>query len=66
TLPALFRDLIARDERDRNRAVSPLKAAPDAVVLDTTGMPVAAVVDQVLDRARRRYGEAAAGRRQGG
>ncbi|HKT33063.1 MAG TPA: (d)CMP kinase [Gammaproteobacteria bacterium] len=66
TLPALFSDLTARDERDRNRSVSPLKPAPDAVVLDTTGMPVEAVVDQVLDRARRRYGEAAAGRRQGG
>ncbi|MDE2069825.1 MAG: (d)CMP kinase [Gammaproteobacteria bacterium] len=66
TLPTLFSDLIARDERDRNRSVSPLKPAPDAVVLDTTGMPVEAVVDQVLDRARRRYGEAAAGRRQGG
>lgn len=66
TLPALFRDLIARDERDRNRSVSPLRPAPDAVVLDTTGMPVEAVVNQVLDRARRRYGEAAAGRRQGG
>ena len=66
TLPALFGDLIVRDERDRNRSVSPLQPAPDAVVLDTTGMSVEAVVDQVLDRARRRYGEAAAGRRQGG
>lgn len=66
TLPALFRDLVARDERDRSRSVSPLKPAPDAVVLDTTGTPVEAVVTQVLDQARRRYGEAAAGRRQGG
>ncbi len=66
TLPDLFSDLFARDERDRNRSVSPLRPAPDAVVLDTTGIPVQAVADQVLDRARRRYGEAAAGRRQGG
>lgn len=65
-LPALFRDLVARDERDRNRSVSPLKPAPDAVVLDTTGTAVEAVVGQVLDLAHRRYGKAAAGRRQGG
>ncbi|MGH9607379.1 MAG: (d)CMP kinase [Terracidiphilus sp.] len=31
-------DLRARDERDRNRADSPLKAAEDAVLLDSTNM----------------------------
>jgi cytidylate kinase len=31
-------DLRARDERDRNRADSPLKPAPDAVLLDSTSM----------------------------
>jgi cytidylate kinase len=34
----VIRDLRARDERDRNRADSPLKAAPDAVLLDSTDM----------------------------
>ncbi|HEV2326728.1 MAG TPA: (d)CMP kinase [Terracidiphilus sp.] len=34
----VIRELHARDERDRNRADSPLKAAPDAVLLDSTGM----------------------------
>jgi cytidylate kinase len=34
----VIRDLHARDERDRNRADSPLKPAPDAVLLDSTGM----------------------------
>jgi len=34
----VIRDLRARDERDRNRADSPLKAAPDAVLLDSTNM----------------------------
>jgi len=34
----ILRDLRARDERDRNRADSPLKAAPDAVILDSTQM----------------------------
>jgi CMP/dCMP kinase len=34
----VIRELHARDERDRNRADSPLKAAPDAVLLDSTHM----------------------------
>jgi cytidylate kinase len=34
----VIRDLRARDQRDRNRADSPLKPAPDAVILDSTHM----------------------------
>jgi cytidylate kinase len=34
----VIRDLRARDARDRNRANSPLKPAPDAVLLDSTNM----------------------------
>jgi cytidylate kinase len=34
----VVRDLRARDERDRNRADSPLKPAEDAVLLDSTNM----------------------------
>jgi cytidylate kinase len=34
----VIRDLRARDLRDRNRADSPLKPAPDAVLLDSTNM----------------------------
>jgi cytidylate kinase len=34
----IVRELHARDERDRNRADSPLKPAPDAVLLDSTKM----------------------------
>jgi len=34
----VIRDLRARDERDRNRADSPLKPAPDSVLLDSTNM----------------------------
>jgi CMP/dCMP kinase len=34
----ILRDLRARDERDRNRADSPLKPAADAVLLDSTHM----------------------------
>jgi cytidylate kinase len=38
----------ARDKADTTRAVSPLSLAPDAVRIDTTAMPVAEVVDQVM------------------
>jgi cytidylate kinase len=40
----IVRDLRARDERDRNRADSPLKPAPDAVFLDSTRMTLEEVV----------------------
>jgi CMP/dCMP kinase len=44
--------LTERDQQDRTRAASPLYAAPDAVVVDTTGKSVAEVVDEVLREIR--------------
>ncbi len=41
--------LTARDELDRTRAASPLYAAADAVVVDTTGLSIEQVVAKVLD-----------------
>jgi len=38
TYEQVLADIIARDEKDMNRAVSPLRAASDAVVLDTTDL----------------------------
>jgi cytidylate kinase len=38
-----------RDRRDASRAVAPMRPAEDAVVLETDGMPLAAVVAAVLD-----------------
>jgi CMP/dCMP kinase len=55
-LPALFRDIAARDARDLSRAVSPLKPAPEAVVLDTTHLDIEQVVAEVLALARKRFG----------
>jgi cytidylate kinase len=48
-LPAeeIVRDLRARDERDRNRADSPLKPAADSVLIDSTNL----TLDQVVSRA---------------
>ena len=44
----------ARDQSDKTRTVSPLTLAPDAVHIDTTGMPVDEVVQRVLDLVRER------------
>jgi CMP/dCMP kinase len=45
---AIVRDLRARDERDRNRADSPLKPAPDAVLLDSTDMTLDEAVNAAI------------------
>jgi cytidylate kinase len=42
----VIRDLRARDERDRNRVDSPLKPAPDAVLLDSTHMTLEQAVQE--------------------
>jgi cytidylate kinase len=44
---AVRRELVARDARDREREHSPLAAAPDAVVLDSGGLDVDEVVEQI-------------------
>jgi CMP/dCMP kinase len=41
-----------RDRQDSERTTSPLKAAPDAVVLDTTALSLEEVVSRVLELAR--------------
>ena len=55
-LDSLFRDISARDERDRNRAVSPLEPAADAVQLDTTDAGIGQVVERVMGLAGERLG----------
>jgi cytidylate kinase len=44
--------LQTRDKRDSEREASPLKPAPDAVVLDTTGLPLEVVVSRVVELVR--------------
>lgn len=51
TLPALLASLRERDERDKGRAVSPLKPAPDAFVIDSTKLSIDAVLALALQRA---------------
>jgi CMP/dCMP kinase len=45
-------DLRARDERDKSRTASPMIAAQDAIVIDTTSMTIDDVMLAVLDRIR--------------
>jgi cytidylate kinase len=56
TLAALSLEIAERDERDISRSASPLVASADAVLLDTTGTPVQAVVERVLAIVREAAG----------
>ncbi len=47
--------LTARDESDRTRAASPLYAAADAVVIDTTGKSIDQVVSEAMALIRRHF-----------
>ena len=51
-------DIRVRDERDAARADSPMMAAPDAVLLDTTEMTISAAADaarRIVEAARARW-----------
>ena len=53
-LAALSLEIEERDRRDSTRPVAPLRPAPDAFVIDSTGVPVEEVVDRVLALAGHR------------
>jgi cytidylate kinase len=51
----VLRDQTLRDEQDRSREHSPLKPAPGAIELDTTGLSIDQVVEKIsalVDEAR--------------
>ncbi len=52
SLAALLASIQERDERDRRRAVAPLRPAPGAILIDSTNMSIEAVLSRVLDEAR--------------
>jgi len=52
----VLQDMIARDKQDTERAIAPLKAAPDAVKLDTSGNTIEQSIDQILTIVRRKLG----------
>lgn len=53
-LDEIEQDIIERDQRDMNRETAPLKQAEDAVLIDSSGMTVAEVIDAILEVAKSR------------
>jgi len=54
------RDIAARDAQDSSRTLAPLRKAPDAIEIDTTGLTVDQVVAQLAERVERRRREGCA------
>lgn len=48
SLATLVAEIAERDARDLERSAAPLRAAPGAIVVDTTGLSIDAVVDRVV------------------
>lgn len=44
----ILQEITARDERDRNRTVAPLKPAMDALIIDTTSLSIQDVFNQAI------------------
>ena len=47
-LDQLRADMQERDQKDFTRAVGPLKKAPDAITVDSTGLTVEGTVDKIM------------------
>jgi CMP/dCMP kinase len=56
---ALIAELRERDRRDRTRATSPLRPAPDAMVLDSTSLSEDEVLERVEQLVHQKLGEPA-------
>jgi cytidylate kinase len=61
SLANLVEDIRARDERDRSRAVAPLRPADDAVRVDSTRLSIEEVQDRVWEEVRRVFPDLAIG-----
>lgn len=53
----VLRDVIKRDENDSNRAVAPLKPAPDSITVNTTSMPLDESIDHMYRIVLERIGK---------
>ena len=50
-LETIEADIIERDNRDMNRAASPLKQDKDAILVDTSDMTIEQVIDRIMELA---------------
>lgn len=55
-LAEIEQDIVRRDARDMGRADAPLRAAPDALVIDTTSFGREQAIDAVIEAVRTRLG----------
>jgi CMP/dCMP kinase len=65
SLTAILNDIQLRDDRDRSRPISPLLPAPDAVILDTSGLTIDEAVASALDYVTRRMASSQSGTSKG-
>lgn len=49
-----FSDMVERDRRDSTRKDSPLKAAEDAIMVDSTGLSINEVFEKMMDAVRQK------------
>lgn len=56
TFETVLQDMIERDRNDSNRAAAPLKAAEDAVLVDTTGYTLEESIDRIYKTVQERFG----------
>lgn len=54
SLRQIREDLAVRDDRDENRKISPMKAMPDMILIDTTHLVVEQVFSCVMEKLRER------------
>jgi len=54
TLGNLLEEIAARDARDKGRVTAPLKPSKDAVVIDTTGLGIEEVFEEVMKVVKQR------------
>ena len=55
SLAVLSQEIRERDQRDLTRTVAPLRQAEDAVLIDSTGIPIEGVVDAILALVGQRF-----------
>ncbi|MDR0882330.1 MAG: (d)CMP kinase [Candidatus Adiutrix sp.] len=55
TRAEVLKDILARDLADESRAVSPLKAAPDALTIDTTNLDIDEVLKVMVKAFRNKF-----------
>src|SRR6185503_7073751 len=55
TVEQTLAEINERDRRDSTRADSPLKIADDAIVIDSTGLSIDAVLDRMMEHVHRNH-----------